>query len=70
MRDKYLVTYNDIIKRFQTKDQICNYLEVPLYIVNKILRKNSDKTCQEIYNEVYNNVTISLIKPSLDNLIK
>ncbi len=73
MRFKYLVKYKDTIKRFTTKQQIMDLFNVPLYIVNKIIRKSNDpgftkkKDLHSVYNDFFNEVNIYLIKPELND---
>ena len=47
MKDKYLVTYNDNIKKFKTKNEIMQHFDCPLYIVDKIIKKTEDDNHQE-----------------------
>ena len=73
MRFKYLVNYKGTIKRLTTKQQIMDLFNVPLYIVNKIIRKSNDldfkkkKDLHKIYNQFFNEVDIFLIKPELND---
>jgi len=73
MRNKYLVNYKGTIKRLTTKQQIMDLFNVPLYIINKIIRKSNDsdfekkKDLHKIYNQFFNEVDIFLIKPELND---
>jgi len=48
---------------------------VPLYIINKIIRKSNDsdfdkkKDLHKIYNQFFNEVDIFLIKPELNDFL-
>lgn len=72
MQDKYLIKYKEITKRLQTKQQIMNLFNIPLYIVNKVIQKTNNidyKTkanLHGIYNEFYNDTDIYLIKPTIN----
>ena len=73
MRNKYLVKYKDIKRKLGTKQQIMDLFNVPLYIVNKIIRKSNDselkkkKDLHSVYNDFFNEVDIFLIKPELND---
>ena len=43
MRDKYNVRYHGKTKRFKTKQEIMNHFQCPLYIIDKIIRKESEE---------------------------
>ena len=70
MKDKYLVTYNDNIKKFKTKSEITQHFDCPLYIVDKIIKKTEDDNgkCHMAYDELYKNVCIHILKPKLIDL--
>ena len=66
MRYKYLVKYHDITKQFKTKNDITEYFNCPLYRIDKIIRKDGEEgKCHAHYRELYNDVTIELLKPVL-----
>ena len=73
MRNKYLVNYKGITRKLTTKQQIMDLFNVPLYIINKIIRKSNDsdfekkKDLHKIYNQFFNEVDIFLIKPELND---
>ncbi len=73
MRNKYLVNYKGITRKLGTKQQIMDLFNVPLYIINKIIRKSNDsdfekkKDLHKIYNQFFNEVDIFLIKPELND---
>ena len=73
MRNKYLVNYKGITRKLRTKQQIMDLFNVPLYIINKIIRKSNDsdfekkKDLHKIYNQFFNEVDIFLIKPELND---
>ena len=59
MRFKYLVNYKGTTKRLTAKREIMDLFNVPLYIVNKIIRKSNDsdfkkkKDLHKIYNQFF-----------------
>ena len=71
MKDKYLISYKDQIHTFQTKKQIMDLFKVPLYIIDKIIKKSNNldyKTkanCHSVYRDFYNELNITLIKPDI-----
>ena len=73
MRNKYLVNYKGITRKLGIKQQIMDLFNVPLYIINKIIRKSNDsdfekkKDLHKIYNQFFNEVDIFLIKPELND---
>ena len=73
MRNKYLVNYKGITRKLTTKQQIMDLFNVPLYIINKIIRKSNDskfqikKKLHNVYNDFFNEVDIYLIKPELND---
>ena len=71
MRDKYIVRYYDNIKKFRTKNEIMQYFQVPLYIIDKIIKKTANNDvgkCHMCYEDIYSNVDITVIKPTLIDL--
>ena len=80
MRDKYLILYKGNETRLQTKQQIQDLFTIPLYIVNKAIKKTNavipdtikdpNYVAQkigghQIYKDFMNEISITLIKPEL-----
>lgn len=65
MRDKYLILYKGNETRLQTKQQIQDLFTIPLYIVNKAIKKRDNVNSHNIYKDFINDVQISLIKPEI-----
>ena len=58
MKEKYLVRYYDVIKKFKTKGEIMEHFQCPLYIIDKIIRKinNPNGKCHLAYSDLYKDV--------------
>ena len=70
MKDKYIVTYYDVVKKFKNKKAIMKHFDCPLYIIDKIIHRPEDDCgkCHMCYSDIYSNVSITVIKPRLIDL--
>lgn len=74
MKDKYSVEYKGNTKSFKTKQDIMNTFNVPLYMVDKIIKKTNDPEfvikckCHGVYNDFFSAVDIYLNKPDLGEI--
>ena len=74
MRFKYHVMYKGKEYKLKTKQDIMDLFGIPLYIVNKALRKSSDlnclvhkSACHLVYQDFMAEVMMTLIKPEILN---
>jgi len=71
MRYKYSATYNDQTKEFKSKNEMIEFFNVPLYLINKVIYKTNEPNyitkanCHDIYSDFYDNVNIYLLKAEI-----
>ena len=72
MKEKYKILYNNKIIKLKTKRQIKDMFNIDIYLIDKIIKKCNNSNapiskCHHIYDEIYNNLQIILLKPDLNS---
>lgn len=76
MKEKYLVEISETdaeihTKTFKTRQEIVKMYDIPLYIVDKIIKMSNDSSYitkrkgHKIFHEIFQRMKIKLIQPTL-----